>query len=106
MSWMVLFRTWPMWRMPVTFGGGMTMENAGFGEFGFATNSRFSIQKRYHFASTACGSEPIDNSGMPLRSPPQKILHGGHERLQTGFQDIFPSAERAPFLLAARTFPS
>ena len=26
MSWMVLLSTWPMCSMPVTFGGGMTME--------------------------------------------------------------------------------
>jgi hypothetical protein len=31
--------------MPVIFGGGITIENAGFDEFGFATKSRFSIQR-------------------------------------------------------------
>ena len=30
MSWSVLFSAWPMWREPVTFGGGMTMQ------YGFA----------------------------------------------------------------------
>ena len=30
MSWMVLLRTWPSVSTPVTLGGGMAMEKAGF----------------------------------------------------------------------------
>src|SRR5215469_14044810 len=56
MSWMVLFSTCPMWSMPVTFGGGMTMENAGLMDFAFAVKHEFSCQNLYHLSSTACGS--------------------------------------------------
>jgi hypothetical protein len=31
-SWIVLLSTWPSVRTPVMFGGGMTIEKAGFGE--------------------------------------------------------------------------
>jgi hypothetical protein len=41
---------------PVTFGGGMTMEYAGFGEAGSAAKQPFCSQKAYHFASMAGGS--------------------------------------------------
>ena len=41
MSWMVLLRTWPMCSTPVTFGGGMTMEYAGLGDFGVGDEATF-----------------------------------------------------------------
>jgi hypothetical protein len=31
--------------MPVMFGGGITIENGGFDDSGFATKSRFSSQR-------------------------------------------------------------
>jgi hypothetical protein len=40
-----LFKTWPSVSMPVMFGGGITIENAGFEDSGFATKSRFSSQR-------------------------------------------------------------
>jgi hypothetical protein len=36
MSWRVLFSACPMWREPVTFGGGITIEQGLFGEAGSA----------------------------------------------------------------------
>src|ERR1041384_6491891 len=33
-SWIVWSRAWPMCSEPVTFGGGMTMEDGGLGAFG------------------------------------------------------------------------
>ena len=53
---MVLLRTWPSVNVPVTFGGGMTIENGGLGELGSAWKSRFSIQRAYHLGSTDFGS--------------------------------------------------
>src|SRR3954468_15326064 len=64
MSWMVLFSTCPMWSMPVTFGGGMTMENAGLMDFAFAVKHELSCQNFYHLSSTACGSYAFDISDM------------------------------------------
>src|SRR5205823_14159111 len=49
-------RTWPSVSTPVMFGGGITIENGGFDEIGFATKSRLSIQSAYHFGSTDFGS--------------------------------------------------
>ena len=36
MSWSVLFKQWPMWSEPVTFGGGMTMTKGCLVEAGLA----------------------------------------------------------------------
>jgi hypothetical protein len=51
------------------FGGGITMENAGFDEFAFATKSRFSIQRRYHFGSTDFGSYLFGSSAIAINHP-------------------------------------
>jgi hypothetical protein len=40
----------------VTFGGGMTMEYAGFGDFGSAAKQPVFSQWEYHFVSMAAGS--------------------------------------------------
>ncbi len=45
-----------MCRMPVTFGGGRTMENLGFVDFGSPTKSPSSSQNWPHFSSTGLGS--------------------------------------------------
>ena len=45
-----------MCSIPVTLGGGMTIEYAGLGEAGLATKQFCFSQKSYHFSSTACGS--------------------------------------------------
>ena len=45
-----------MWRMPVTLGGGRTMENLGFADFGSAVKRPSSSQKAPHFSSTGLGS--------------------------------------------------
>ena len=45
-----------MCRMPVTFGGGRTIENLGFGDLGSATKSPSSSQNFPHFSSTGLGS--------------------------------------------------
>jgi hypothetical protein len=51
------------------FGGGITIENGGFDEFGFATKSRFSIQRRYHFGSTDFGSYLFGSSAIAINHP-------------------------------------
>ena len=56
---MVLLSTCPMWSMPVTFGGGMTMEYAGrlsLTRAGSAVKQPCFSQKSYHLSSTDCGS--------------------------------------------------
>src|ERR1700726_3503775 len=50
------------------FGGGITIENGFFGELGFALKSRFSIQRLYHFGSTALGSYVFGSSGISIQS--------------------------------------
>jgi hypothetical protein len=54
-SWIVLFSAWPMCRMPVTLGGGITMEYAGFEEVSFALNCFVAIHVEYHLSSTDAG---------------------------------------------------
>jgi hypothetical protein len=39
-SWTVLLRPWPMCRMPVTLGGGITMTKGSAGDAGSGVNSR------------------------------------------------------------------
>src|SRR5437764_4011989 len=51
------------------FGGGMTIENAGFDNFGFASKSRLSIQRTYHFGSTVLGSYVFGSSGIAIDHP-------------------------------------
>jgi hypothetical protein len=53
----------------VIFGGGITIENGGFDEFGSATKSRFSIHRRYHFGSTDFGSYLFGSSGIAINHP-------------------------------------
>ncbi len=45
-----------MWSIPVTFGGGMTMEYAGLADFASAVKQPCFSQKSYHLSSTDCGS--------------------------------------------------
>src|SRR5713226_1904686 len=47
---------WPMCSDPVTFGGGITIENTGPGSFAFALNSSSLTQKSAHRGSICCGS--------------------------------------------------
>src|SRR3954463_2734635 len=62
MSWMVTNSACPMCREPVTFGGGMTIENGAFGICASAWKYFCSSQKRYHFCSTCWGSYDFGNS--------------------------------------------
>ena len=45
-----------MWRTPVTFGGGMTMEKLGLFSSMVAVKSPSSIHLSYHFVSTSLKS--------------------------------------------------
>ena len=56
MSSMVAVSAWPMCRLPVTLGGGSTMENAGFTLWSWAWKSPRSSQKRAQRGSTLAGS--------------------------------------------------
>src|ERR1700731_3319338 len=67
-SWIVLLSTCPRVSTPVTFGGGMTIEKAGFDEFGSALKSQWSIQRAYHFGSTLPGSYVFESSGIAQQS--------------------------------------
>src|SRR6185312_1816401 len=59
------------------FGGGITIENAGFDDFGSATKSRFSIQCRYHFGSTNFGSYLFGSSAIAINHPkPERVCKG------------------------------
>src|ERR1700748_751497 len=71
---MVSLRTWPRVSTPVILGGGITIENAGFDDFGFATKSRFSIQRRYHFGSTDFGSYLLGSSAIAINHPKPERL--------------------------------
>ncbi len=46
------------------FGGGITIENAGFGECASARKQPASSQRAYHFGSTAAGSYVFGNSDI------------------------------------------
>src|SRR5438093_9894925 len=74
MSWIVLFKTWPSVSMPVMFGGGITIENAGFEDSGFAMKSPCSIQRRYHFGSSAFGSYRLGSSAIVQASETEQQL--------------------------------
>src|SRR3954451_6754228 len=73
-SWIVLFKTCPSVSMPVMFGGGITIENGGFDDCGFATKSRFSSQCWYHFGSTAFGSYRLGSSTIVQASETEQQL--------------------------------
>src|SRR5206468_5535042 len=47
---------WPVCRIAVMLGGGMTITYGGFGESTRAVNTPRSSQRRYSGRSTACGS--------------------------------------------------
>jgi hypothetical protein len=51
------------------FGGGITIENGGFDDFEFATKSRSSIHRRYHFGSTEPGSYLLGSSAIAINHP-------------------------------------
>ena len=54
----------------------MTIEKGGFADFEFASKSRFSIQRAYHFGSTLFGSYVFESSAIATESS------GGAARLQ------------------------
>src|SRR5688572_9417815 len=66
MSWIVLSSAWPIWRLPVTFGGGMTMVN-GSASGRSGRNRPFSSQWPYQRASIAAGSKVLGSSVMEWR---------------------------------------
>src|SRR6266436_5431114 len=68
-SWIVLLSTCPSVSTPVTLGGGITIENGGFGDFGPATKSRLSIHRSYHFGSTEFGSYLLGSSAIAINHP-------------------------------------
>src|SRR5215468_10600060 len=94
MSWIVLFKTWPSVSIPVMFGGGITIENGGFGDSGFATKSRFSSQRWYHFGSTAFGSYLLGSSAIAL-----KVAHA------SGLRSVTNASQRLALLYLRITFP-
>src|SRR6185312_5887916 len=49
---MVMFSAWPMCRLPVMFGGGITMLNLGRSDSAFARKAARSSQRRVCFSST------------------------------------------------------
>jgi hypothetical protein len=53
-----------MWRLPVTFGGGMTMQNGGFSLAGSAVKYPASTHRWYSSASTVAGSQAGGRSGL------------------------------------------
>jgi hypothetical protein len=53
----------------VIFGGGITIENAGFDDFAFPTKSPLSIHRRYHFGSTTVGSYLFGSSAIAINHP-------------------------------------
>src|SRR6266436_1009032 len=58
----------PMCSDPVTFGGGMTIENTGPGAFASALNSASFTQKSAHRGSICCGSYAFAISrAIPMR---------------------------------------
>src|SRR5215471_15456393 len=78
MSWIVSLSTCPSVSTPVMFGGGITIENGGFDDFAFATKSRFSIHRWYHFGSTDFGSYLFGSSAIAINHPkPERVCKGG-----------------------------
>src|SRR5712664_476213 len=58
----------PMWSEPVTFGGGMTIENTGPGAVASALNRASFTQKSAHRGSICCGSYAFAISrAIPMR---------------------------------------
>src|SRR3989338_10775789 len=54
-SWIVLLRAWPICRIPVTLGGGITMQKGFLVGLGFAENRLCSCQNLYHLFSVSLG---------------------------------------------------
>ena len=54
-SWSDMFRAWPMWRIPVTLGGGMTIENGSPSGLTSGLKTPASSQTGYQRASTCSG---------------------------------------------------
>ena len=77
----VCWNAWPMCSVPVTFGGGSWMQNAGAPGFIDGLNQPRDSHSGYHFASTACGSKLFASSmeagprsrGTPRRSTRRKV---------------------------------
>src|SRR5947207_2645159 len=83
------------------FGGGMTIENAGLDDFGFASKSRLSIQRAYHFGSTVLGSYVFGSSGIAIDHPKSRRVC----KLKVGATAVRPITCLHPIIVAI-TFPS
>src|SRR5207237_10108680 len=55
-SWITLLSPWPVWRIAVMLGGGMTITYGSRDESARAVNTSRSSQRWYRRRSTACGS--------------------------------------------------
>src|SRR5881227_4241597 len=56
LSWITLLSPWPVWRIAVMLGGGMTITYGARDESARAVNTSRSSQRWYRRRSTACGS--------------------------------------------------
>src|SRR5439155_1317230 len=104
MSWIVSFKTWPSVSTPVTFGGGITMENGGFDDFEFATKSWSSIQCRYHFGSTEFGSYLLGSSAIAINHPKAWPVCKGRSARGAGRRRV-PTIRHLRLPLRTVTFP-
>lgn len=59
MSWRTELRACPIWRDPVTFGGGITREYGMPWIAKPGLKYSFLTQNSYHFSSTPCGLKPL-----------------------------------------------
>src|SRR5207253_10781058 len=80
-SWITLLRPWPVWRIAVMLGGGMTITYGSCDESTRAVNTPRSSQRWYRRRSTACGSYWGGSSKRRCGIPYNRQDGGGWWRL-------------------------
>src|SRR6266513_3027012 len=72
-SWITLLRPWPVWRIAVMLGGGVTITYGSRDESARAVNTPRSSQRRYNGGSTWCGSYCGGSSNLGCGIPYNKV---------------------------------
>ena len=97
-SWIAMSRAWPMWRDPVTLGGGMTIVKGSPPSWNSGRKTPADSHRSYQFASTSCGSYACSIGPVTHRAAILDGPAGGPELPERG-----KAGAEAPALTPFRT---
>src|SRR5438105_1943428 len=101
-SWITLLNPWPVWRIAVMLGGGITITYGSRDESARAVNTPRSSQRWYRRRSTACGSYWGGSSKRGCGIPYNRQVGGGWWRLVVEYALMADEMPQLPTTRLAR----